>query len=92
MEAATHLNTVTVPYSNPPVIIGGTSQDVTIPTSHISLYDSSNSLWKKIDSLTTARIDVGVSLINNNTIIIIGGYTRGSSLTTVEIGSIVPNQ
>ena len=100
LSTATHLNTVTVPYSNPPVIIGGKSQDGTIPTSHVSLYDSSNSLWKKVDSLSTARIDVGVSLINNNTIIIIGGYTRGlsveevkaSSLTIVEVGRIVPNQ
>ena len=55
---------------------------------------------KKVDSLTTARMDVEVSLINNNTIIIVGGHTRGgsveaamaSSLTTVEIGNIVPNQ
>ena len=90
--------TATVPYSNPPVIIGGEKGG--IPTSDISLYDSSNDLWKKVDSLTTARADIGVSLINNHTIIIIGGYTRGasikaaraSSLTTVEIGNIVPNQ
>ena len=100
LSATTHLYTATVPYSNPPVIIGGYGQDGTIPTSDVSLYDSSKNLWKKVDSLTTARINVGVSLINNNTIIIIGGNTRGgsveaamaSSLTTVEIGNIVPNQ
>ena len=99
LSAATHWDTATVPYSNPPVIIGGKSQ-VSVPTSDVSLYDSSNNLWKKVDSLTTARIDTGISLINSNTIIIMGGSTRGgsieaamaSSLTTVEIGNIVPNQ
>ena len=100
LSAATHWNTTTIPYSNPPVIIGGTSNDGTIPTSDVCLYDSFKNLWKKVDSLTTTRAGIGVSLINNNTIIIIGRNTgggsveaaRASSLTTVEIGSIVPNQ
>ena len=102
LSAATHWDTTTVPYSDPPVIIGGKSHvnQGAVPTSDISLYDSSKNLWKKVDALTTARIATGVSLINNNTIIIIGGSTKGgsaeegmaSSLTTVEIGNIVPNQ
>ena len=100
LSSPTHWNTVTVPYSNPPVIIGGSSRDGTIPTSDVCLYDSSKKLWEKVDSLTTARASIGVSLINNNIIIIIGGNTRGesvkagmaSSLTTIEIGNIVPNQ
>ena len=102
LSAATHYRTVTVPYSNPPVIIGGHShsKEGGAPASDISLYDSSKNLWKKVDSLTTARFSTGVSLVNNNTIIIIGGCTRGesaevavaSSITTVEIGNIVPNQ
>ena len=99
LSAATYYGTATVPYSNPPVIIGGISYS-SVPTSDVSLYDSSKNLWKKVDSLTTARAGIGVSLINNNTIIIIGGSTRGESveaamascLTTVEIGNIVPNQ
>ena len=102
LSFATHYYTTTVPYSNPPVIIGGKSYSNQggIPTSDISLYDSSKDLWKKVASLTTARGDIGVSLINNNTIIIIGGNTGGGSveaavasfLTTVEIGNIIPNQ
>ena len=102
LSAATDWHTVIVPYSNPPVIIGGKSHSNQggIPTSDISLYDSSNNMWKKVDSLTTARSAIGVSLINNNTIIIMGGNTGGggieaamaSCLTTVEIGNIVPNQ
>ena len=102
LPAAAYWYTATVLYSNPPVIIGGKSHanQGGIPTSDVSLYDSYKNLWKKVDSLTTARGTIGVSLINNNTIIIMGGNTRGgsseaaraSSLTTVEIGNIVPNQ
>ena len=102
LSAATNYFTATIPYSNPPVIIGGTSHadQGSVLTSDVSLYDSSKNLWKKVDSLTTARAGIGVSLINNNSIIIMGGYTRGESieagmascLTTVEIGNIVPNQ
>ena len=99
LSSPTHWKTVTVPYSNPPVIIGGQNQD-DIPTSDVSLYDSSKNSWKKVNSLTSARNTVGVALLNNNTIIIIGGTTGGgsveaamaSSLTTIEIGNIVPNQ
>ena len=99
LSSITFYDTATVPYSNPPVIIGG-GDDNNIPTSDVSLYDSSKNSWKKVDSLTSARIDPGVSLINNNAIIVIGGNTKGgsieaamaSSLTTVEIGNIVPNQ
>ena len=99
---APHYNTVTVPYSNPPVIIGGNSHvdQGSVPISDVSVYDSTNNSWRKMDSLTSARIAVGVSLINNNTIMIIGGNTKGgsveaaraSSLTLVEIGNIVANQ
>ena len=99
LSSTTHWGTTTVPYSNPSVIIGGTSyvNQGSVPTSNISIYDLSKNLWKKVDSLTTARIATGVALINNNTIIIIGGITtaeasEGSFLTTVEIGNIVPNQ
>ena len=102
LSAATYWNTSTVPYSNPPVIIGGQSHSNQggIPTSDVSLYDSSKNSWKKVNSLTSARDSVGVALLNNNTIIVIGGCSGGSgveaamasSLTTVEIGNIVPNQ
>ena len=104
LSPAPHWDTVTVPYiySNPPVIIGGQSHvnEGSVPTSDVSVYDSSSNSWRKMDSLTSARISVGVSLINNNAIIIIGGYTKGGSdevalssfLTLVEIGNIVANQ
>jgi len=100
MSAAPYYYTVTVPYSNPPVIIGGSVNGVC--TSDISLYDATKNLWRMVDSLTSARNDVGLGLINHSTstIIVIGGVSGGvgvegalaSSLTTVEIGNIVPNQ
>ena len=102
LSPAAHWNTSTVPYSNPPVIIGGSgpSNQGAIRTSDVSLYDSSKNSWRKVDSLTSARNSVGVALLNNNSIIVIGGSSSGvgieaamaSSLTTVEIGNIVPNQ
>ena len=92
---APHYNTATVPYTYPPVIIGGDVKGVL--TFDVSLYDSSKNAWKKVDSLTSARHNVGVALLNNGSIIVIGGCTDGSgvegakvhSLTTVEIGNMV---
>ena len=101
LSSAAHWNTTTVPYSNPPVIIGGSSPDGATPTSDVSLYDSSKNSWRKVDSLTSPRLNVGVALLNNNSIVVIGGCTssggsieaaKASSLTTVEIGNIVLNQ
>ena len=99
-SVAIHWHTTTIPYSNPPVIIGGCNRSATVATSDVSLYDIHKNLWRKVDSLTNARSYIGVSLINSNTIIAIGGCTQGGSveaarsscLTIVEIGTIVPNQ
>ena len=98
LSPAPYWNTATVPYSNPSVIIGGDVNGV--HTSDVFLYDSYKNSWRKVDSLTSARKNVGVALLNNNSIIVIGGCSSGvgveaakaSSLTTVEIGNIVPNQ
>ena len=99
---ATHYFAATIPYSNPPVIIGGNnhSKQGGAPTSDVSLYDIHNNSWMKVDSITSARTNIGMTLVNSNTIIVIGGCTKGggtvaamaSSLTKVEIGTIVPNQ
>ena len=71
LSAATHWNTATIPYSNPPVIIGGCnhSNQGGVPTSDVSLYDIDKNSWRKVDSLINARIIIGVSLLNSNTII-----------------------
>ena len=98
LSPSTYYDIATVPYSNPPVIIGGDIKGV--PTCDITLYDSSKNSWRKVDSLTSARKHVGVALLNSNSIIVIGGTGGGvgvegamaCSLTTVEIGNIVLNQ
>ena len=94
--------TTTVPYSNPPVIIGGISHTshCSILTHDIKLYDTSKNSWRKVDSLKGARDCVGVGLINDTTIIVIGGtgggngvkFAKSNSLLTVEIGTIVANE
>ena len=94
--------TTTVPYSNPPVIIGGINHTHhgSILTHDVKLYDASKNSWRKVDSLKGARDCVGVGLINDTTIIVIGGtgggcgvkFAKSNSLLTVEIGTIVPNE
>ena len=93
LSVAPYGNTVTLPYSNPPVIIGGSDKG------KIKAYEVTKYSWRKVDSLTGARYCVGVGLINHSTIIVIGGTSgsgvegaKASSLTTEEIGNIVPNQ
>ena len=98
LSAATHWNITTIPYSNPAVIIGGSNGGVC--TSDVSLYDTHKNSWRKVDSLTSARFCVGVALLSSHTIIVIGGASgradvegaKASSLSTVEIGTIIPNQ
>ena len=102
LSAATHYDTTTIPYSNPAVIIGGHSHHNQggARTSDVFLYDTHKNSWRKVDSLTSARNNVGVALLNTHTIIVIGGASGGigvegalaSSLSTVEIGTIIPNQ
>ena len=97
MASATYFNTATIPDCHPPVNIGGSDAE-NVSTSDIILYDTKKDLWKKVDMLTSARRHVGIGFLSNKSIIIIGGCTKGgsveaaeaSSLTTVEIGIIVP--
>ena len=93
MTNATHYYTALVPSSFPPVVVGGRDQSGTT-TSDIKMYDDSSKSWKKISSLSSARSKVTMAAVNNNAIIVIGGFTKGgsvanvlsSSLTTVELG------
>ena len=97
LSHATHYFTTTIPYSNPAVIIGGHSHS---NTSDVSLYDIHKNSLRKVDSLTSARSAVGVALLNSHTIIVIGGASArvdvkgalSSYFSTVEIGTIIPNQ
>ena len=102
LRPVTWYETTLVPYSNPPVTIGGMNRTYlgSCVTSDITLYNPSTNLWKKVDSLASARDCVGIGLLSDKAIIVIGG-TRGgegikgakaSSLTNVETGTIVSNQ
>ena len=94
MTPADHYYTALVPSSSPPVVIGGRVQNTT--TSDIKMYDESTNSWRNtIASLSSPRAEVAIATVNDNAIIVIGGYTRGedallSSLTTVELGQVCP--
>ena len=94
MTEATHCNTALVPSSSPPVVVGGIQGGT--PTSDIKMYDESSKSWRKIKSLSSARLDVAIATVNNNAMIVIGGCTKvgsldkalSSSLTAVELGQV----
>ena len=89
----THWRTALVPSSSPPVGVGGQDQKGTT-TSDIKMYDDTSKSWKNISSLSSARSQVAIAAVNYNSIIVIGGYTKGesrdnhksSSVSTVELG------
>ena len=99
LSAAKYFFTTIIPDSNPAVIIGGSDQGG-VTTSGIFLYDIHKNSWRKVDSLTSATDCIGAALLHNHTIIVIGGSSGGvgveahmaSSLSRVEIGTIIPNQ
>jgi len=76
----------------PPMIAGGSLKGKL--TSDVLVLDVCNCFWKKVASLTSPRAYVAIATISNNTIMVIGGYSKGgsvkavaeSSLTTVELG------
>lgn len=93
LGSATHHNSAIVPYSNPPVTVGGEAH-VFNCTSDIKVYDTSSDSWQSVGNLTSGRDSVGVAHINEYTIIVIGGTSGGPAtsencLKTVEIGCIV---
>ena len=92
--ASDHQKIALVPSASPPVVVGGEDITDTIPKADIKMYDNSNKSWKKIGSLSSARSRVAVAAVYNNAIVVIGGCTKGdtitnaksSSLTVVELG------
>ena len=93
MTNDTHWRTALVPSSSLSVVVGGEDQSGT-PTSAIKMYDDSSNSWKNISSLSSARSRVAIAAVNNNAILVIGGYTKGgsgdnrnsSSVAMVELG------
>ena len=92
--SAPHHDTTLIPYSDPPVVIGGNSHGK--PTMEISFYSASENCWKTCGLLSSARINVAVVNVRSDSIIVVGGNTKGgtveaamgSTLTTVELGQL----
>ena len=95
LPKAPHYGAAIIPNSCPPVIIGGNDRQY-VPTIDITVLDVPNNSWKKITSLTTARVYTAVILINHDSILVVGGCSGGrgveeamaNSMTTVEKGSV----
>ena len=94
LPLAPHVGTAIIPNCSPPVIIGGSKQGV--PTVDIRVLDVPNNSWKKIALLKTARSATAVIPINNDSILVIGGFAGGRgpkeakahSISRVEKGSV----
>ena len=95
LPPAPHVGTAIIPNSCPPIIIGGYDKGY-IPTVDIRVLDVPNNSWKKIASLTTARVATAVVPIDHDSILVIGGFTGGRgikeamaySISTVEKGTV----
>ena len=94
LTAVAHSQTALVPGSSPPVIVGGWNHSDKTSTADIKMYDNSDHLWRSVGLLSSARSLVGVAVVDNNAIVVIGGSTKGnradrksSSLTVVELGA-----
>ena len=92
--SAPHHDTALVPYSDPPIVIGGSSRDEA--SSDISIYSPSENCWKTYASLSSPRINVAATSVYDDSIIVIGGNTKArtvesamtSTLDTVELGKL----
>ena len=80
------------------LMVAGGSSTSSMLTSDVFQFDRFNNEWKMIGSLAGSRADAAMCTINN-TIVVIGGYSRGggmeaseeSSLSTMEIGQVEVN-
>ena len=91
---APHYDTVLLPQSYPPVIIGGIIKGVS--TSDVAILDITKNTWNRVASLSTPRNCVAVVPISHDSILIIGGTKGGkgvqankaSCVSTVEKGTV----
>ena len=94
LTAVTQFYTALVPGSSPPVIVGGWDHSNKTSVADIKMYDNSDHSWRSVGSLSSARCLVAVAAVDNNTIVVIGGCSKGStranrkssSLTVVDLG------
>ena len=99
LPSAPHYNTITIPNSHPPVIMGGHDLQY-VPTSDVAMLDDSRNKWKRIASLSNPRAYLSAVPIDSDTIFVLGGTkggqgaaaNRASSVTTVEKGIVTLTQ
>ena len=95
LPPAPHADTAIIPNSCPPTIIGGYDKQY-VRTDDISVLDVPNNSWRKMASLTSARVSTAVVPINHDSVLVIGGRTGGKgpkeakahSISTVEKGTV----
>ena len=76
-----------IPNSSPPVFVGGEDKQG-VQSSNVSMYDSYSNSWRYVDSLSSPRSSVAVATIDDYSIIVIGGYTKGHSTTAAKLSSL----
>ena len=81
-----YYSTAIVLNSSPPVIVGGLDEQDKAVNS-ISLYDDSSNSWKEISTLSISCAGATVVTINN-TILVAGGYTDGSTREAINATSL----
>ena len=69
LPSAPHYETITIPNTSPPVIVGGHFQYVAI--SDFAMLDESSKSWKRISSLSSPRKYVAVVPITKDTILVL---------------------
>ena len=78
-----------VPNSSPPVFVGGDHEiQHGAQSSNVSMYDSSSNSWRYVDSLSSPKSNVAVATIDDYSIIVIGGRTKGHSTTAAKLSSL----
>ena len=76
-----------IPNSSPPMFLGG-EDGQGVQSSNISMYDSFSNSWRYVDSLTSPRAGVAVATIDDYSIIVVGGYTKGHGSTAAKLSSL----
>ena len=95
---STAATTTIVPYSSPPMIVGGSKTSGSFDSiTDIHVYNAATRTWEVVGKLNTGRAYSVVAAVDKKAIIVIGGCSRAksfdectaSSMKTVEIGQVV---
>ena len=90
LAPTTHYHTALLPGSSPPVVVGGKDHSTkgNASTEDIKMYDESSNAWKAIGKLSNPKSSVAVASVFDNAIIVIGGCTKGDTMSDVKSSSM----